>query len=266
MPAPHHRGRAVSDVFLLLISPFVGSFLGVLVLRLPRGEGVMAGRSRCPHCQATLGVADLMPLLSYLLRGGRCRHCGARLSWLYPGIELAALGVAGWALWVLSGSGQAEAWLVWAGAALGWMLLALALIDLRHFLLPDVLTLPLIPAGLAVAWLVEPAKLLPHGIGAAAGFAAFAALAWGYRRLRGREGLGLGDAKLFAAAGAWVSWQGLGSVLLWAALPALAVTLVLGLGRGGLSGRTPLPFGAYLAAGLWLTWLYGPLLPAWTLP
>ncbi|MDJ0971368.1 MAG: prepilin peptidase, partial [Kiloniellales bacterium] len=80
----------MSDVYLLLISPFVGSFLGVLVLRLPRGEGVVAGRSRCPHCRTTLGAVDLVPLLSYLLRGGRCRHCGARLSWLYPGIELAA--------------------------------------------------------------------------------------------------------------------------------------------------------------------------------
>ena len=256
MPAPRDRGPVVSDVFLLLISPFVGSFLGVLVLRLPRGEGVVAGRSRCPHCGTTLGVADLVPLLSYLARAGKCRHCGAKLSRLYPGIEAAALGVAAWAFWVLPGG-----WLVWAGAALGWALLALALIDLRHFLLPDVLTLPLIPAGLAVAWLVDPAKLLSHAIGAAAGFLAFAALAWGYRRLRGREGLGLGDAKLFAAAGAWVSWIGLGSVLLWAALPALAVTLVLGLRRGGLSARTPLPFGAYLAAGLWLTWLYGPLQP-----
>lgn len=261
MPAPQHRGRALSDVFVLLISPFLGSFLGVLVLRLPRGEEVVAGRSRCPHCAATLGVAELVPLLSYLASAGKCRHCGARLSRLYPGIELAALGVAGWAYWVLPGG-----WLLWAGAALGWALLALALIDLRHFLLPDVLTLPLIPAGLAVAWLVEPGKLLHHGIGAAAGFAAFAALAWGYRRLRGRDGLGLGDAKLFAAAGAWVSWSGLGSVLLWAALPALAVTLALGLKRGRLSGRTPLPFGAYLAAGLWLTWLYGPLQPAWALP
>ena len=247
----------MSDVFLLLVSPFVGSFLGVLVLRLPRGEGVVAGRSRCPHCGTTLGPADLVPLLSYLVRRGTCRHCGARLSRLYPAIELAALGTAAWALWVLPGGG-----LAWAGAALGWTLLALALIDLRHFLLPDVLTLPLIPAGLALAWWVDPAKLPAHAIGAAAGFGAFAALAWGYRRLRGREGLGLGDAKLFAAAGAWVSWTGLGSVLLWAALPALAVTLVLGLRRGGLSGRTPLPFGAYLAAGLWLTWLYGPLQPA----
>lgn len=244
----------MSDVFLLLISPFLGSFLGVLVVRLPRGEGFVGGRSRCTQCGAALGPAELVPLLSYLRQAGRCRHCGTRLPLFYPAIELAALGVAAWALWVLPGG-----WLSWAGAGLGWCLLALAWIDARHFLLPDLLTLPLIPAGLLVAWLVDPEKLLPHGLGAAAGFLAFAALGWAYRRLRGRAGLGLGDAKLLAAAGAWVSWQGLASVLLWAALPALAVTLALGLRRGKLSATTRLPFGSYLALGLWLTWLYGPL-------
>lgn len=244
------------DLLLLLIAPFVGSFLGVVVLRLPRGEGFVTGRSRCTHCAATLGPRDLVPLLSYLASRGCCRHCGARLSLFYPGIELGALAVAGWALWVLPGG-----WLLWAGAALGWVLLTLAAIDARHFWLPDGLTLPLIPAGLAVAWAVDPGKLPAHAIGAVAGFLAFALLAWAYKRLRGREGLGLGDAKLFAAAGAWVSWSGLASVLLWAALPALAVTLALGLRQGRLSATTKLPFGAYLALGLWLTWLYGPLQP-----
>ena len=115
---------------------------------------------------------------------------------------MAALAVAAWSLAVLPG------WLAWAGCVLGWTLLALAVIDAKHLLLPDTLTLPLVPAGLLVAWAVEPAKLADHAIGAAAGFVVVAAIGLAYRRLRGREGIGLGDAKLFAAAGAWVNTDG----------------------------------------------------------
>ena len=166
---------------------------------------------------------------------------------------MAALAVAAWSLAVLPG------WLAWASCALAWSLIALAVIDARHLLLPDALTLPLVPAGLAVAWAVDPAQLPDHALGAAAGFLTLAAVGLAYRRLRGREGIGLGDAKLFAAAGAWVSWGGLPSVLLLAAAGALAGHL-LGARLTGrrLEGRE-LPFGPYLAAALWLVWLYGPL-------
>ena len=123
----------------------------------------------------------------------------------------------------------------------------------------DALTLPLVPAGLAVAWLVEPAKLADHVLGAVVGFLALAAVGFAYRRLRGREGLGLGDAKLFAGAGAWVTWQGLPSVLLLAAAAALAWQLAAArLGGRQLEGRE-LPFGPYLGTALWLVWLYGPI-------
>jgi leader peptidase (prepilin peptidase)/N-methyltransferase len=187
------------------------------------------------------------------LARGRCRHCDAPISWSYPAIEAAALVVAAWSLAVLPG------WLAWASCALGWSLIALAVIDARHLLLPDPLTLPLVPAGLAVAWLVDPDKLPDHALGAVAGYLALAAVALAYRRWRGREGLGLGDAKLFAAAGAWVSWAGLPSVLLLAAAAALAWHLVAARLRDRrLTGRE-LPFGPYLAGALWLVWLYGPV-------
>ncbi len=240
-------------LFLLLAAPCVGSFLGVVVLRLPAGRSVLRGRSACPRCGVGLGVLDLVPILSWCFARGRCRHCGAGISWRYPAIEVAALATAAWSLAVLPG------WLAWGGCALGWSLIALAAIDARHLLLPDALTLPLVPAGLAVAWAVDPAKLPGHALGAAAGFLALAAVGLAYRRLRGREGIGLGDAKLFAAAGAWVSWQGLPSILLLAAAGALAWHLA----AARLSGRRPggheLPFGPYIAAALWLVWLYGPI-------
>ena len=225
----------------------------MVAVRLPEGRSVLRGRSACAHCGTQLGFLDLVPILGWTLARGRCRHCGAAVSWSYPAIEVAALAVAAWSLAVLPG------WLAWAGCLLGWSLIALAVIDARHLLLPDALTLPLVPAGFAVAWLVEPVKLADHVLGAAAGFLALAAVGIAYRRLRGRVGLGLGDAKLFAGAGAWVTWQGLPSVLLLAAAAALAWHLVAArFGGRQLEGRE-LPFGPYLGAALWLVWLYGPI-------
>ncbi len=171
-------------LFLLLAAPCVGSFLGVVAVRLPERRSVLRGRSACPHCGAVLGFLDLAPILGWCLARGRCRHCGAAISWSYPAIELAALAVAAWCLAVVPG------WLAWAGSLLGWTLIALALIDARHLLLPDALTLPLAPAGLAIAWLVDPAKLPDHALGAVSGFLALAAVGLAYRRLRGRQGLG----------------------------------------------------------------------------
>ena len=150
-------------------------------------------------------------------------------------------------------------WLLWASLALGWTLLTLAAIDLRHYLLPDRLTLPLIPAGLATAYLIDPAKLPLHAIGAAAGFIAFAAIAWAYRRLRGRAGLGLGDGKLLAAAGAWLGWPALPGLVAVAAALALAVALARAVTGERLAAATRVAFGPYLALALWLFWLYGPL-------
>jgi leader peptidase (prepilin peptidase)/N-methyltransferase len=241
---------------VLLAAPFVGSFLGVVIDRLPAGRAVLVGRSRCDACGATLGAKDLVPVVSWLRQRGRCAHCQAELSTFYPIIELAALAVALSAAWVLSG------WLLLVSCGLGWTLLTAAAIDQRHFLLPDMLTLPLIPAGLAVAWAIDPALLMPHLAGALAGFAAFAAIAVLYRRLRRREGLGLGDAKLLAAAGAWLGWQALPGLVVVAALCLLAVALARALTGDSVSAATRIAFGGYLALAFWLVWLLGPLILA----
>ena len=243
-----------ATLFAIVAAPVVGSFLATLALRLPAGRG-LGGRSQCPACATTLTPRDLVPLLSWALTGGRCRHCGARLGGFYPLVELAALAVALWA------ATEFDGWQLWAVCGLGWALLALAIIDARHFLLPDGLTLPLIPAGLAVAWLDGTAAFIDAALGALAGFAVFAAVAVAYRRLRGREGLGLGDAKLLGAAGAWVSWFGLPYIVLVASLTALAATLIGAARAGRLDPAAPVPYGAYLGLATWLVVLYGPLLP-----
>lgn len=241
------------SLFLLLAALCVGSFIGVLVERLPKGGRLVWDRSACPHCGRRLGFRDLVPLLGWLVNRGRCRSCGRALGLFYPAIELLALLVAVWSLAVVPG------WPGWATCVLGWTLLALAAIDWRHLILPDRLNLPLIPAGLAVAWWLEPGRLPGHAIGALAGFVFVLLVAAVYRRLRGREGIGLGDAKLLAAAGAWVSWQGLPSVVLWAAAAGLLGALLQARRVGRLEPEREHPFGPYLAGGLWLVWLYGPL-------
>jgi leader peptidase (prepilin peptidase)/N-methyltransferase len=191
--------------------------------------------------------------VSWVASGGRCRHCSQSLSAFYPAIELAAALVAGWAAAVVSGGP------LWATCVLGWTLLALAVIDQRHLLLPDELTLPLIAAGLIFAALLDADPFVDHALGAVAGFAVLFVLALAYKRLRGREGLGLGDAKLLAAAGAWVSWTGLASVVLVASATALAVVLVRSVLGRRVAADERIPFGPYLCFATWLVWLYGPL-------
>jgi leader peptidase (prepilin peptidase)/N-methyltransferase len=244
----------MTAVWLLLAAPFIGSFLGVLVRRLPAGKDWMRARSSCETCSHPLGPADLVPLASFLVLRGRCRHCGAPISRFHPAIELAALAVCVSAV-AVGGSADALA----AECVLGWGLLALAWIDAETFYLPDLLTLPLLLAGLGDALWRAPELLAPRAAGALAGWFGLLALAALYRRLRGREGIGGGDAKLLGVGGAWLGWQALPWVLLLAAL--------LGLGWAGLQaarGRrldaaTALPFGPPLALAIWLLLLQAAL-------
>lgn len=245
----------VFQIAAVAAAPFIGSFLAVVALRLAQGRTVVSGRSACDSCSAPLGPLELVPLASFAIQRGRCRHCGAKIDPLHPVMEASALALALWAAFVTSG------WILLASCALGWTLLTLAAIDWRTGFLPDVLTLPLAAAGLCVAVAIDRAALLDHVIGAAAGFAVFAALSQIYRRLRGRDGLGLGDAKLLAASGAWLSWSGLPTTVLYAAFIGLALVLARRAGGQALKATDRLAFGPALAAATWLVWLYGPLVP-----
>lgn len=238
---------------LLLVAPFIGSFLGVVVHRLPAARPIVASRSVCMGCAHPLRVPDLVPIASWIALRARCRYCGAGLSWIYPAVELGALLIAAWSLAVLPG------WLAWAGCAFGWTLLALALIDLRWFVLPTELTLPLGVVGLAVAWIVEPASLADHAIGAAIGPIGLLAVQRVYRLVRGREGIGTGDAILLGAIGAWVGWQGIASTLVFAAIGGLAFAMLRVGGSGRIALDSRIAFGPHLCLGAWLVWLYGPL-------
>lgn len=233
----------------VLAAPFIGSFLGVVVRRLPEGRPIAWSRSHCEGCGARLGVRDLVPLFSWLAGRGRCRFCGRPLEWFYPLIELAALAVALISLFVDNGAD------VWLDCLLGWWLLTLAWIDVRCWLLPDSLTLPLIIAGLAAAAAFDPEGLTDRAFGAAAGYLGLRMVALIYRALRGRDGLGGGDAKLLAAAGAWVGLRALPQVVLLAALAGLLAAACLRLSGIRLDAQSAIPFGPFLALAIWLVWL-----------
>ena len=209
----------------LLAAPFAGSFLGVLIRRLPGGQPVVFSRSACAHCGSRLAARDLVPLLSYVGARGRCRYCHAPIGWFHPLVELLALGVA--AIVTCAGhmrfSAPDPVW-VWSGCALGWTLLALGWIDLKTLRLPDVLTLPLLLAGLLSCRLLSPAAVPDHTVAAVVGYGGFRLVALIYRRLRGYEGLGMGDAKLLAAAGAWTGLGALPFVIAGAAIVTLVAT------------------------------------------
>jgi len=238
---------------LLLLAPVVGSFLGVVACRLPDGRPLVWSRSRCENCGAVLAVRDLVPLVSWLALRGHCRRCGGWLGWFEPAIELAALLIAALAL-VVDGMPQAM-----LDSLFGWWLLTLAAIDLRRWLLPDLLTLPLILAGLVAAALFDPEGLFDRALGAVLGYLFLRAIAAVYRRLRGREGLGGGDAKLFAGVGAWVGATALPQELLGAALVALITAAALRLRGIRLAAHSALPFGPFIALAGWPIWLTGPL-------
>ena len=241
---------------MILAAPFVGSFLGVLVVRLPAGRPVAIGRSACDHCGHRLGARDLIPLLSYGLNGGRCRFCGHAIEPFVVAIELAAVGVAVWAATAATGIE------LWFGCLLGWTLLAAAWIDLRTLILPDVLTLPLLLAGLAATTVISPDDVADHALAAGLGYLLLFATGWIYRRLRGRDGLGMGDAKLLGALGAWLGLSALPAVLLVASCLGLAAAGIAMLFGKRMTGATAIPFGPLLAISGWLLWLYGDWLAA----
>ncbi|MBB2191016.1 prepilin peptidase [Gluconacetobacter azotocaptans] len=241
----------------LVLAPFVGSFLGVLASRLPGGQPVVFARSACVHCRAVLGPRDLVPIVSYLARKGRCGTCGGVIHVSHLVMEVLAVVVAAIVLCAVGlpwNGGPASPFPVWGGCVFGWWLLTLGTIDLACLRLPDILTLPLVAAGLIMAVPQGLASVLWHGGAAVLGYGSFRAISLLYRRVRGHDGLGMGDAKLLAAGGAWLGLQALPHIVLLAALLTLCGAAIAG--RGRLDRRLAVPFGPGLALAMWGIWLW----------
>jgi leader peptidase (prepilin peptidase) / N-methyltransferase len=232
-----------------LLGAVAGSFLATILVRWPKGQSVLRGRSRCDSCGDALAPSQLTPLLSFLAFKGKCRRCGAPIDPRHFAIELAG------AMLALVAALAHPLPLAMITALLGWWLLLVAALDLEHHWLPDRLTLPLIALGLALGWLEFGPALQDRLIGAAAGFASLALIGLAYRHFRGRQGLGGGDPKLFAAIGAWLGWLHLPYVLLGAGLLGLAAASLMALRGAQVQATTRLPLGSLLAVTAWPVWL-----------
>ncbi|WP_018988969.1 prepilin peptidase [Aromatoleum toluclasticum] len=256
-----------------LLGLFVGSFLNVVIHRLPqmmerewhaqaaelRNEplpqqetfNLATPRSRCPHCGHLITALENIPVVSYLMLRGRCRHCSAPISRRYPVVELLTAVLSGYAAWHF-GFGLAAL----GALAFVWTMIALAFIDLDTQLLPDNLTLPLLWLGLALNLGGAYADISASVVGAMAGYLALWSVYWLFRLATGKEGMGYGDFKLLAAIGAWLGWQMLPLTILFSSLVGAAVGI--GLIVFARHGRNvPIPFGPYLAAAGVLAMFWG---------
>jgi leader peptidase (prepilin peptidase)/N-methyltransferase len=221
----------------------VGSYVNVLVHRLPRGLSTVIPRSRCPACGAPIRARDNLPVVSWLLLGGRCRDCGAPISLRYPALE-AASGLLFAA--VVARFGFTPRAL--AAAVLATLLLALAAIDVEHFLLPDRLTWTGLALGLA-AQAALPTGALARGVqGALLGAGILLVLAGAWELWRGVEGMGLGDVKMLAMIGAFLGPGGVLVTLVVATVTGSVAGLVQ-VARSGGDLQAQLPFGLFLALG-----------------
>ncbi|MEK9774906.1 MAG: A24 family peptidase [Quisquiliibacterium sp.] len=260
----------------LVLGLAIGSFLNVVILRLPRmlenewhqqaaelrGEtpaevqtfNLVSPRSHCPACGHKITALENVPLLGWLLLRGRCSACASPISPRYPLIELACGLLTALAAWRFGFSAQAG-----AAMLLTFFLICLAMIDFDTQLLPDDLTLPLLWIGLALNLSGVFAPVRDALVGAMAGYLVLWSVYWLFKLVTGREGMGYGDFKLLAALGAWFGWQALPAIILLASLVGAAVGIGLILFRK--HGRqVPIPFGPYLAgAGLLTLYLGKPL-------
>lgn len=229
--------------FAGILGAIIGSFIATLCIRWPAGESAVTGRSRCDGCGVALGSRDLVPLVSALVSHGRCRTCAKPIDPTHWRVELAAAAIGVVAL--LAAPGLTG----FAIAVIGWLALPLAVLDLKHFWLPDRLTAILAAMGVALGGLASDLGLTDRLIGGAVGFGALWFIAWAYRNIRKREGLGAGDPKLFGAIGLWTGWQMLPLILVAASVLGLVWALVA---ARSLAPATRVPLGAMLAVAAWL--------------
>ncbi len=252
----------------------VGSFLNVVILRLPKRlewewkrdardvleqpevydpppPGIVVERSHCPHCKHQLSWYENIPVFSWLALRGKCRNCKAPISFQYPLVELLTMLLFVAAVWRFGFGWQGFGAIVFTG-----FLISMSGIDLRTQLLPDSLTLPLMWLGLIAAAdnLYMPVK--PALLGAVAGYASLWSVWWVFKQLTGKEGMGHGDFKLLAAIGAWTGLKGV--------LPTILVSSIIGaiigsiwLAAKGRDRSVPIPFGPYLAIAGWIVFFWG---------
>jgi leader peptidase (prepilin peptidase) / N-methyltransferase len=236
-------------VLSFLLGLVLGSFMNVCIYRIPVKMSIVKPGSHCRSCSASIKWYDNIPLLSYLILRGRCRHCGTPIGFRYPLVEGLA-GVLSLALFLRHGPGFIYLYML----VFSLSLVVISFIDLDHMIIPDVLSIPGIVLGLLGSFLVPYLSPLDSLIGIIAGGGTFYIIAYGYSLLRGKEGMGGGDIKLIAMIGAWMGWRPLPIVILISALAGALIggIFIIASGKGA---RARIPFGPFLALGA-LTYLF----------
>lgn len=256
-------------LFIVIVGLCVGSFLNVVIHRLPRllqyrwqqecriflnlpstqvekPPNLLFPRSQCPECKQTLKPWHLIPILGYCLLKGKCAYCGHKIALRYPLVEILTAVLSLFVVIWLGMQVQTIASLI-----LTWALICIALIDFDYQIIPDAITLPCIWLGLLLNSFVVFTYSQAAILGAALAFISLWIIAKLFKLIRGKEGMGQGDFKLFAVFGAWLGWQQLPLLLLISALLGLIVGLFLILAKK-LTADTPIPFAPFLAIGGWV--------------
>ena len=246
-------------IYSLLFGLALGSFLNVCIYRIPLKKSIVRPASGCPNCGHKIKFYDNIPLISYLLLRGKCRYCGQGISWQYPTVETMT-GLLSLALFTRYGlSYQYGLFLIFIS-----LLLTISFIDLHYQIIPDILSLPGIVVGFAGTLIFTQMQWLESLLGILIGYVSFFLVAIGFEYLTGKEGMGLGDAKLLAMIGAWMGWKSLLPVVMISSLSgALIGTAGLLLARKGLKVR--IPFGPFLSMGAMCYFFFGPQLIRWYL-
>lgn len=270
-------------IFTFILGLLIGSFLNVVIYRYPKMMqqdwrtqcheflelpppdakkqhfavfNLATPGSHCPQCNHAITALENIPVLSFLLQGGKCRHCKAPISIRYPIIEMVT-GILSTLVVVFAGF----SWLALALLVFTWVLIVLTMIDFDHQLLPDDLTLPLLWLGLLVNSLGWITNLESAVFGAMGGYLALWSVYWGFKLLTGKEGMGYGDFKLLAALGAWLGWQALPQIILLSSFVGAIVGITMIVVRGQ-DRNIPIPFGPYLASAGYIALLWGDQLTA----
>jgi leader peptidase (prepilin peptidase)/N-methyltransferase len=248
-----HTVRIVFLIYAGVLGASVGSFMNVCVTRLPKGESLLRPRSRCPECSGQIAWYDNVPLLSWILLRGKCRQCRTSISFQYPAVELVTA-----AIWIGMALIYGPTWRALQGSILFSLLLTISLIDARHYLIPDALSIGGLGAGLALSLLPGPPSFLTSVIGAALGFGVllFVGLLgeWVFKK----PAMGGGDIKMMAMVGAFLGPAG---AMLTIFIGALAGTLVFA--PLSLKTKREVPFGVFLGLGAAIAFLFGQSLVAW---
>ena len=246
-------------VYSILLGLALGSFINVCIYRIPLKKSIISPPSMCTNCGEKIKFYDNIPLISYLILLGKCRHCRHPISWQYPAVEILT-GLLSLALFIRYGlSYQYFLYLLFIAT-----LVTITFIDLQHKIIPDVLSLPGIIVGWAASFVLAHISWLDSLIGIIAGGGSLFLVAFTYERITDKEGMGGGDIKLLAMIGAWMGWRSLPLIVLISSVTGavIGLTFLLLAGKGL---RFKIPFGPFLSLGTLTSFFFGNELTSWYL-